>query len=112
MLKDIWQKLIVPTILIIIFFISLATIKSELWSLIILVACIIITFTVKYQKKEWILLLVGTVLGIVLEVGGDLIYKLQYWNTESFLGVPLWLPLLWGFQFIIVYRLGAIIVKK
>jgi len=112
MIKDLWKKLIVPLILLIIFFITLAVLKSELWSTLILLACIVITFTVRHNKREWLLLLIGIIVGIILEVGGDLLYKLQYWNTASFLGIPLWLPLLWGFEFIIIYRIGSIIVKK
>lgn len=110
--KDTWKKVVVPLVLVGIFFASLAILNSEISSTIILLLCILIMFAVKYQKREWILVVVGTVLGIILEIGGDMIYKLQYWNTDSFFGIPLWLPLLWGFQFVLVYRIGSLIVNR
>jgi hypothetical protein len=111
-LKDLWTSIIVPSILLMLFFVTLAMFESEIISSIILLLFIIITFTIKHNHREWLLVLIGIILGIVFEVGGDLIYKLQYWNSGMLFGLPLWLPLLWGFGFLIIHRVGAIIVKK
>jgi hypothetical protein len=111
-IKDFWKKLLAPMILMIIFFIALGFLKSELWSTLIIVACIFITFSIKYYHREWLLLLIGIVIGAICEAGGDLIYKIQYWESGSFFGMPYWLPIFWGFTFIIVYRIGSVIVKE
>jgi len=112
MIKDLWRNPLIPAILLILFIISLGIFRNELISTAILLACIIITFSVGRHKREWLLFIVGTALGILFEIGGDLVYKLQYWEEASLFGIPYWLPLLWGFGFIIIYRIGAMIVEK
>lgn len=72
----------------------------------------IVAFKIKYYKREWIVFLVGILCGIVVEVGGDLIYRLQYWDSGSFFGVPLWLPLFWGYGFVFMRRIGNLIVNS
>jgi general stress protein CsbA len=71
-----------------------------------------LTFKIKYYKREWIIFIVGIICGIVGELGGDLIYKLQYWDSGSFFGIPLWLPLFWGYGFVFMRRIGNLIVKN
>ncbi len=112
MIKNLWKNLIVPVILLAIFFITLPIISNELISTILLAVMVIIMFTVKYRKHEWIMLLIGLALGIITELGGDVIYKLQYWKTGIFFGIPLWLPILWAFTIIIIARLGSSIIKE
>jgi hypothetical protein len=112
MIKDLWKKIIIPALLIIIFFVTLGPIKHEIWSTIILIACIIITFSIKHYHREWILLIAGVVIGTLFEIGGDLLYKMQQWSSGSFFGIPYWLPLLFGFGFVLIYRIGSVIVEK
>ena len=66
----------------------------------------------EYEQNEWKVFLFGVIIGIVAEVGGDLIYKLQYWEQGSFFGIPFWLPLLWGYGFVFIRRLGNSVVKQ
>jgi hypothetical protein len=112
MIKDIWKRIIIPTALVIIFFVSLGILKSELWSTVILIACIAITFGLKHYRKEWLLMIIGIVVAAVFEIGGDAIYKMQQWSGGSFFGIPYWLPLLFGLEFVLVYRIGTVIVEK
>ena len=93
-----------------IFFLSFTFNRDEYVATIILATITIVTFLSKYYKGEWILYVTGVVLGIVIELGGNQIYKLQYWIDGSFYGMPLWLPLLWGFTFILINRLGKLVV--
>jgi hypothetical protein len=76
-----------------------------------LIIAILATFKIKYYKGEWLFFLIGVIAGIILEVGGDLIYQLQYWQQGSLFGVPLWLPLFWGCAFVFIRRTGNLIVK-
>jgi hypothetical protein len=112
MIKDLWKKLLVPVMLLILFFISLGVFRSELISALILLTCVGITFSVKHYNREWLLFAIGTALGVLFEIGGDLFFKLQYWENASLFGIPYWLPLFWGFVFVIIYRIGSMIVKK
>lgn len=84
--------------------------KNEMLTTISVLVILLIYFKIKYVKGEWALFFFGTVLGMVLEIGGDLVLKLQYWEQASFFGIPLWLPLLWGFAFVFMRRVGNIIV--
>jgi hypothetical protein len=111
-LVEIIRSIVIPLVFLILFFITLPLIRDEIISSIILLLFIITSFIIKYYRKEWILFTIGFILGIILEIGGDMIYKLQYWETQSFLGVPPWLLILWGFQFVIVHRIGTIIMRK
>jgi len=69
-----------------------------------------IAFRIRYYRYEWLLFLVGTVLGLVFELGGDAIYKLQSWSEGSLFGIPAWLPLFWGLGFVFFRRFGNVLV--
>lgn len=86
--------------------------QNELLITIGILLVIILTFKTEYHKNELKWLFIGIITGIILELGGDYFYKLQFWSKGSFFGVPIWLPLLWGYIFVIVRRIGNIVVKK
>jgi hypothetical protein len=72
-----------------------------------------IAFYFKYYKGEWKLFWIATLGGLILEVGGDSIYKLQYWSEGSLpYNIPIWLPLFWGWAAVIIRRIGDKIVKE
>ena len=45
-------------------------------------------------------------MGLIFELGGDAIYKLQSWSEGSLFGIPSWLPLFWGLGFVFIRRFG------
>ena len=59
-----------------------------------------------YEKREWILAVVGVILGFVIEVGLGLVARQQYWSETFLFSVPVWLPFIWGYAFIIIRRVG------
>ncbi len=59
---------------------------------------------------ESLLLMIGLLLGIIIEVGLGLVLRTQHWENASFLGVPYWLPLIWGYGFVTIHRLGEIVL--
>jgi len=69
-----------------------------------------IAFRVRYYRHEWLLFVVGTLLGLAFELGGDAIYKLQSWSEGSLFGIPAWLPLFWGLGFVFIRRFGNVLV--
>ena len=78
----------------------------------IVVLVIIATFWLEYHKNEIWWLLIGIGVGVILEIGGDLIWKLQYWSEGSIMGLPLWLFLWWGYAFVLIRRAGNFVVKE
>ncbi|MBR9677499.1 hypothetical protein GOV04_05130 [Candidatus Woesearchaeota archaeon] len=92
-------------------FIIIWVLRDEILVSISLMVLLGVVFFFHREPREWIVFLVGLVLGVLLEVGSDQILKLQYWSEGMLLGVPLWLPLLWGLGFILIRRLGNSIVK-
>ena len=103
---------ILLNIALLIIFSVLFFLTSNEWILTgLIVLLIILALKIEYHKREWLLLLIGIICGVILEVGGDAIYKLQYWTYGSFFGIPLWLPLFWGYAFILINRIGKVVVK-
>jgi hypothetical protein len=90
------------------FFLVLALLPSHREGLIAVgvVAVVATSFRVRYYPREWWLFAVGSVLGLVFELGGDAIYKLQSWSEGSLFGIPAWLPLFWGLGFVFIRRVG------
>jgi hypothetical protein len=64
------------------------------------------------SKGEIVVYLVGLAMGLVIEVGMGLVLRTQHWTNASFFGVPFWLPLIWGYGFVILRRVGNLIVSK
>ncbi|MGE0793218.1 MAG: hypothetical protein AB7V77_03520 [Candidatus Woesearchaeota archaeon] len=87
-------------------------VRNELSVALGLMFLLFLTFSIKYEKNEIYLFLIGVVCGIVAEVGGDYFNQIQYWENGLFFGVPLWLPILWGYGVVYFRRLGNYIVKK
>ena len=77
-----------------------------------IILILLINFKIKYCKNEWILFFLGLLIGFFIEVILGLIYRMQYWENPTLLGVPMWLPLVWGYAFVFIRRIGNIIVKK
>lgn len=70
-----------------------------------------ITILINYRRNEWILLITGIILGLIIEIGGDMVFKAQFWSHGSLFGIPIWLPIAWGYAFIHIRRIGNSIVN-
>ncbi len=68
------------------------------------------TVAVKYwhTRDDIYIFLSGAVLGAISEITAVHFGAWQYANP-TFLGIPIWLPLLWGSAIVMVKRLGDII---
>ena len=90
------------------FFVVLALLPTHREGLIAfgVVAVVAVAFRVRYYPREWWLFALGSALGLVFELGGDAIYKLQSWSEGSLFGIPAWLPLFWGLGFVFIRRFG------
>ena len=106
------KKLLLQLLFLVLALLIIWFIRNEFFISLLMVILLGISFKIEYHKNEWKLLLIGIVAGLVLEVGGDLVYKLQYWQTGVLMGIPLWVPLLWGYVFLFARRIGNIIVSN
>jgi hypothetical protein len=75
-----------------------------------IVFLVILTAAITYNHNEWILFLIGLIFGVVIEVGMRYFGYQQKWKDASFFGVPYWLPIIWGFGFVIIARLGLFVL--
>jgi len=82
----------------------------ELWIAAGILIVVGIAFRARYYRGEALLFGVGTVFGLVFELGGDAIYKLQYWSQGSLFGIPAWLPFFWGLGFVFIRRFGNALI--
>lgn len=70
-----------------------------------------VSFLVKYDKKDFVFLLIGLVLLTLSE------YLFISTGVEVFqrraliFGMPLWLPILWGYAFVVIRR-GIVIIDE
>jgi len=90
------------------FFLVLALLPTHREALITIgvVAVVAVAFKIRYYPREWSLFLLGSLMGLIFELGGDAIYKLQSWSEGSLFGIPSWLPLFWGLGFVFIRRFG------
>lgn len=78
----------------------------------ILIVFIFLSFKIEYHKREWILFVVGIFFGVLIEVVTASFGRLQHWEHASLFGIPLWLPIVWGYAFIYMRRIGDIVIGE
>lgn len=65
-----------------------------------------------FKKREGWFFIFGVVIGFLIEVALGAVYREQFWVNASLFGVPAWLPLAWGMGFVVIRRLGDIMVLR
>ena len=101
------KSIYLPLVLFILFFCIQVFIKpSETALFVFVLAITILSLGLQHYKGEIKLFFLGLVLGFIIEVGLGLISRQQYWDDASLLGVPMWLPLIWGIGFVAITRVG------
>jgi hypothetical protein len=78
--------------------------EIALTAFIVVIALII--FAVRDHRNEPLLFIMGVVTGLIVEVGLRQLGYQQVWAHASLLGVPYWLPVVWGIGFVLITRLG------
>lgn len=85
-----------------------------LWQNTVLLFLVYLTFTLGLiylhkDKTEFIIFAYGILIGILVEVVGTKVSGYQSFTKPDFLGIPIWLPIVWGYGFIAMKRIGAIL---
>jgi hypothetical protein len=94
----------------IVFFVAQVFILKEIpLTVLALVLCALLLWN--REPGEGILYALGLVSGLIIEVGLGQIARTQHWENASLLGVPYWLPLLWGYGFVVMRRVGNAVVS-
>jgi|SRR3989344_4529533 len=93
-----------------VFFLPLITLNEAFLTFVIIVL-ILISLKINYTKDEWKLVIIGILIGFIVEVVTGMFYRIQFWANGSLFGVPTYVPFLWGYGFLIIRRIGNIIIK-
>lgn len=113
MSKHNFREILIQIASLLLAFIILTITKgNEMIFTLTIILILLINFKIKYNKGEWTLFFIGLLLGFFIEVILGLVYRMQYWENSILLGVPLWLPIVWGYAFVFMRRIGNTIVRK
>lgn len=102
-IKEVWA----PLLLFVLFFLIEVFLKPSeaiLTTLIVFISLVIMVLEIHRHEPQVFLL--GLVMGLFIEVILGLISRQQFWDNASLLGVPTWLPIIWGIGFVIITRVG------
>jgi hypothetical protein len=91
------------------FFVAQVTILFEV-PLTFLALGLCVTLLYGCTRGEYLLFGLGVGMALVIELGLGLVARSQHWMHASFFGIPFWLPLIWGYGFVVMRRVGNFIV--
>jgi hypothetical protein len=94
----------------VVFFLAQVLILREI-PLTILAFVLTAFLMLRTEKGEWLLLFLGIGTGLVIEVGLGMVARTQHFDYASLFGVPFWLPIIWGYGFVAMRRIGNSIVS-
>lgn len=103
------QHVILNIILWIVFFVVQVFVLLEL-PLTILAALLCTLLLMRRQAGEAQLFAFGVLMALIIELGLGLVARSQHWSHASLFGIPYWLPLIWGYGFVVMRRVGNLIV--
>jgi hypothetical protein len=85
--------------------------KNNLLLTVLYVIIILIAFKVKYEKREWAIFLLGALAGFGIELWAVNVVGFQTFAGTPVGNVPLWMPLTWGYGFVVIKRISVAITK-
>lgn len=85
--------------------------ENNLLLTIVFTAMLTATLTIKRYPGDIFALIYGSVLGFALEVFQTSIAKFHSFSNPDILGIPIWMPLVWGYGFVLMKRIGTIIYE-
>ncbi|MEK6886585.1 MAG: hypothetical protein AABW88_02015 [Nanoarchaeota archaeon] len=72
---------------------------------------ILVSFKIKYEKREWAILLLGALVGLSIELWAVNVVGFQTFTGTAAGNIPLWMPLTWGYGFIVIKRISVAITN-
>lgn len=64
------------------------------------------------DKTELFIFIYGILIGAIVEVIGTQISRYQSFSTHEFFGIPLWVPIVWGYGFVAMKRVGFVLQER
>ncbi|OGF76773.1 hypothetical protein A3E62_00965 [Candidatus Giovannonibacteria bacterium RIFCSPHIGHO2_12_FULL_44_29] len=61
------------------------------------------------DNSEFAIFIYGIIIGGLVEVIGTQVSGYQSFTEPDFLGIPMWLPVVWGYGFVAMKRIGIIL---
>jgi len=61
------------------------------------------------DNSEFAIFIYGIIIGGLVEVIGTQVSGYQSFAEPDFLGIPMWLPVVWGYGFVAMKRIGIIL---
>ena len=61
------------------------------------------------DNSEFTIFIYGIIIGGLVEVIGTQVSGYQSFAEPDFLGIPIWLPIVWGYGFVAMKRIGIIL---
>ncbi len=89
-----------------------SNITGEILSTVVYILILASLFKIRYTKQEFKIFLFGAVCGLIVEGWGKILFVFSCQKFNSTLPVPLCIPIVWGFAFIIMRRIGNLMMKK
>lgn len=97
-------EIIKEILLILLMIILIIFIKNDYLLSGVYIIIIIISFLIKYEKKDLLFLIFGLIIMTIFEYF-FLLTKVETFNRNSLFGImPLWLPILWAYAFVAIKR--------
>jgi hypothetical protein len=84
-------------------------VKNDYWLALIYVLIIVLSFMIKYDRKDWLFFVLGFILMTAFEAFFIWAGSETFNRTTLFGIMPLWLPLAWGYGFVAIKRTVNII---
>jgi hypothetical protein len=104
-------KIILNSIPVILMIALIPFLKSDYILTAIYILIITFSFIIKYEKKDFLFLIIGLCIMTICESVFILI-GVEVFNRNTLFGLmPLWLPVLWAYAFVVIKR-GIIIINK
>lgn len=64
---------------------------------------------VRYEEGDIHAFILGTLVGLVVEIPGTTVSKYQSFARPTIYGIPIWLPFAWGYGLMMMKRIGTIL---
>ena len=104
------KKIILNIIPILVMILLVKVIKNDYYLLIVYALLILTMLKINYEKNEYKLLISGIIFMFVTEYI-FISTGIETFTSQTLINMPIWLPLLWGYGFIVINRVSKELLK-
>ena len=104
------KNIVLNTTSIIIMMGLISIIKNDYYLLLVYILVIGISLKIYYEKKEYKLLIAGIIFMFIAEFF-FISTKVEVFTSQTLVNMPIWLPVLWGYGFIVIKRISYELLK-